>query len=253
MMSNGIFCFLFPTLHMLFLVDFSPQHQLSIQQPSLPPVLVCTCLSHIQMRRTIPKRRDGSFSLLEILCLKYFVVVFSFLMLCHTGDPWSSFRWIIYPGLSPPLWFPADNLPIYRRGSVITPQVHALALCAFKLLPISTTPALKVIQHFPCNVPAFFTTDAIPTAVISRLHGTELLEMRSVKVKSQTQCWVNISKRTAPVLFSLFSTGVFCLAGFLSLRQTIISVHLVGCSSMLWCDTAKCVKYGKPLQSQKRR
>lgn len=76
----------------------------------------------------------------------------------------------------------------------ITPQVRALALCAFELFPISTTPALKVIQHFPCNVPAFLTTDAIQLSVISRFHGTRLLEMKGVRVKSQTQRWGNVSK-----------------------------------------------------------
>lgn len=54
----------------------------------------------------------------------------------------------------------------------IIPQVHALTLCAFELLPIPTTPALKVIQHFPRNVPAFLTTDAIQISVSSKFQGT---------------------------------------------------------------------------------
>lgn len=128
----------------------------------------------------------------------------------------------------------------------INPQVHALAPCAFELLPISTTPALKVIQHFPCNVPAFLTTDAVQLSVISRFHGTQLLEMKGMRVKSQTQRWVNVSKWTALLLFSpLCSAGGFCLAGFLPPRQIITSMHLVACSSVLWCDTANCVKYRK--------
>lgn len=54
----------------------------------------------------------------------------------------------------------------------IIPQVHALTLHAFELLPIPTTPALKVIQHFPCNVPAFLTIDAIQISVSSKFQGT---------------------------------------------------------------------------------
>lgn len=54
----------------------------------------------------------------------------------------------------------------------IIPQVHALTLHAFELLPIPTTPVLKVIQHFPCNVPAFLTIDAIQISVSSKFQGT---------------------------------------------------------------------------------
>jgi len=38
---------------------------------------------------------------------------------------------------------------------------------------------------------------------------------------------------------------VFVWLGFLAPRQIITSMHLVPCSSALWCDTAKCVKYKK--------
>lgn len=45
---------------------------------------------------------------------------------------------------------------------------------------------------------------------------------------------------------SLFSAGGFCLVEFLPPPQVdITSLHLFPCLSVLWCDTAKCVKYRK--------
>lgn len=90
-------------------VDFPLWAQLSVQQPFLPPVLGCTCLSdvdekgHSRISLVNVQGHEGSLAVLEIPCLTYFMIVLALFMLCHTRDPQSSFSWIIHPGLSPPL------------------------------------------------------------------------------------------------------------------------------------------------------
>lgn len=121
----------------------------------------------------------------------------------------------------------------------IIPQVHALTLHAFELLPIPTIPALKVIQHFPCKCTSLPYYRCHPNFCQQQISRHSYLKWRVWDSSSKHSAgWM--SKRT-PVLFSLFSSGDFCLAGLLPSRQIITSVHFIICLSVLWCDTDHCV------------
>lgn len=187
---------------------------------------------------------DGFLPLLVIPCLKYFVVVFPFfhaalhwrptviLQLGEACRPFSTF--VLSYWCSPNL---------QQRFGLLIPRSmpwHTVLLNFFPFLlkQPSRSSSISHVMYRPSLL-------QMPSKILLAANfKAQLLEMKSVKVKSQTQLWVNASKWTPLLLFSLlFSAADFCLAGFLPSRQIITSVHFIICLSVLWCDTDQCVTW----------
>lgn len=173
----------------------------------------------------------------------------SFICLFHAASHWRPIVILQLDNISRPFssfvisywWSP--NLQ--QRFCLLLPRYmpwHSVLLSFFPFLlhQPSRSPSISHVMFQP------FLLQMSSNFMSSAGFMAQLLEMKGVRVKFQTQRRVNVSKWTALLLFSLLSSaGGFCLAGFLPPRQIITSMHLVACSSVLWCDTAKGVKYRK--------
>lgn len=158
-------------------------------------------------------------------------------MLHHSGDPQSSCSWMIHPGLSPPLYFPTDVLPIYSRGSVYyspgTCPDNSVLLNFFPFLlqQPSRSSNISHVMYQPSllQMPSKF--------LLAANFKAQLLEMKGVRVKTQTQLWVNVSKWTPLLLLSfLFSAGDFLFSWVFALQADhhfSVLYHLFVCT-VVW-------------------